>query len=309
MNSPITPGATGSTVIANPFGDRSRRAHRYLDHREGWGESLLRAGKPGSGVLRLHGDLKSLGIDLILVPLPTKIGVYPDYFLPRMKGILKVDQARLNYIAYLRGKGLTVIDLKPEMVKQRDDLQYGPIYSIMDHHWAARGCMIGAKAVAAEIKKRPWAKQLPKARMQERWVQYAPQRRGFYNRTLQRLQTTTLVMNGKSMIPELKKKFWMREITGGNPTPKGKILVIGNSQVLAAEKSFAKQLAFETGTYVDLVYKSARVTGALKNFIQKATRDPAWLRNKKAVVLICGGRAADAGPPRPLPLRQMAMVK
>jgi alginate O-acetyltransferase complex protein AlgJ len=124
------------------------------------------AGKnPLPALVEFKNYLAALGVDLLVVPVPSKPEVFPD----KLKGAA-VPPAKLpvlnpygrKFLLELTQAGVEVIDLLPVFLKARgkdaDETQL--LYQRQDTHWTDRGLRLAAATVAERIKRYPWYLEL-----------------------------------------------------------------------------------------------------------------------------------------------------
>jgi alginate O-acetyltransferase complex protein AlgJ len=104
---------------------------------------------------------RAQGIDLILVPVPTKPEVYPEKLVAQ-KELVPAD---LNVIPHLRRKLLEllnhdveVIDLYPVFMRARKESSE-LLYMTADTHWRERPQRLAAAEIAARLNRYPWVAQ------------------------------------------------------------------------------------------------------------------------------------------------------
>jgi SGNH hydrolase-like domain, acetyltransferase AlgX len=120
------------------------------------------AGKnPLPALVEFKNYLAGLGVDLLVVPVPSKPEVFPD----KLKGaaVLPAKLPVLNpygrkFLLELTQAGVEVVDLLPVFLKARgkdaDEAQL--LYQRQDTHWTDRGLRLAAATVAERIKRYPW---------------------------------------------------------------------------------------------------------------------------------------------------------
>jgi alginate O-acetyltransferase complex protein AlgJ len=120
------------------------------------------AGKnPFSAIVGFQRYLARLGVDFLLVPVPTKAEVYPDKLLaPKL---LEGKLPRLNpfgrkLLLELAEAGVEVIDLLPSYLAARveDARSEELLYQPQDTHWTDRGLRLAAERIAQRVKQYPW---------------------------------------------------------------------------------------------------------------------------------------------------------
>jgi hypothetical protein len=119
-------------------------------------------------IVEFRDFLRESGVDFLVVPVPTKVEVYPDKLL---SGKMPVDHLPVlnpygrKMLMELTQAGVEVVDLLPVFLKARTERQPGeePIYQPQDTHWTDRGLRLAAKIIAERIKKYPWYEDLEKS--------------------------------------------------------------------------------------------------------------------------------------------------
>ncbi len=116
-------------------------------------EDAPRHTDPFPAIVKFHEDLKALGIDLVLVPVPVKATICPERLAGRYDPSLgpPVNLSLKAFFRRLEEKGVAVVDLTPALweARQREDL-----FLPLDSHWTPRGMGLFASALAAELKRR-----------------------------------------------------------------------------------------------------------------------------------------------------------
>lgn len=118
---------------------------------------------PIEAILSFRDQLKSHGIELVVVFPPPAAAVFPDYATNIVWDIARdgrVDVFFLEFLKELRRHDVEAIDLLPEFVAQRfevgpDGRSY-PIYFRNDGHWSSNGGRIAAKRTAERLKAGNW---------------------------------------------------------------------------------------------------------------------------------------------------------
>jgi SGNH hydrolase-like domain, acetyltransferase AlgX len=145
-----------------------------------WGEAAAKVSKasrkkyadPLPAILEFHGQLKSVGVELLLVPVPPKAFVYPDKLSAKVKPTADGKPPRLDvhhqaFYKLLKTKGVEVLDLWPALAARRLDPK-GASYCKQDSHWSGKGCEISAKLIADRYRGRAWLKKLPKVKLEKK---------------------------------------------------------------------------------------------------------------------------------------------
>ena len=134
--------------------------------RDGWlfaSDELLRVSRISttaaatSAIADYAQQLRTKGIDLILVPVPPKVLVYPDMLTKGMKGLMKSKKpARLDSVLKeamdtLASKNVKVVDLLPSLIAHRDE-KGGTAFPRTSSTWSPYGIQIAMKEIAAAVR-------------------------------------------------------------------------------------------------------------------------------------------------------------
>lgn len=266
---------------------------RHLGVRRFWGPDAAaasRASKPGWAdplppIVDFAAQLRSRGVELLVVPVPAKAAVVPG----AVPGIdappgARVDVGDHAFLEVLRGEGLEVLDLLPALREAAP----GSVCRT-DTHWSGLGAEIAARAVAAHIAERGWLADEPREK-------FASERREItIDGDLRR-------MLADPAVPEepLTLRFVGRaardRIVPVAPDRDSPLLVLGDSHALvfqaggdlhARGAGLPDQLALELGFAVDLV--AVRGSGATPARISLARRADD-LAGKRVVVWVFAAR-------------------
>lgn len=262
---------------------------RTLSVGQFWGESASKVSRAQSPdacdplpvILDFKAQLDRAGITLIFVPVPGKAVVYPDKVKFTAGGLpTRCDLYHQEFYKLLASKGIKVLDLAPEFIKQREG---DPLFCKQDTHWSGRACSITAKMISNEIKNMSWMKNVPKRK---------------FELEKQNVQLTGDLWTylGDSNLPkETVPLTFVRERTSGGLVPveswrESPVLLLGDSHNLvfhagddmhAQGAGLADHLAAELGFPVDLV--AVRGSGATPSRLNLFRRKDN-LEGKKVVI-------------------------
>lgn len=127
---------------------------------------------PVPAITGLAAQLKARGIELIVLPVPTKVSTHPAMLLDGLPSPApRFDPAGRAFLAELDRQGVTAVDLLPALAA--GDPTYGRGHCQQDAHWTAWGTVAAAQRVAALVKDRPWLAEAKAGRpaTQAEWVQ------------------------------------------------------------------------------------------------------------------------------------------
>ncbi len=117
---------------------------------------LAKAGAEGADPLpvisKYNDELKALGVELLLVPVPCKAAIYPERLSDRIDP--KTVPTLGAFIAKLKSAGVEVLDLESVFKAGRLTHPDQQLYCATDSHWSPHACEIAARLVADKYKGR-----------------------------------------------------------------------------------------------------------------------------------------------------------
>ncbi len=164
----------------------AEKSDRFITVRDGWvtdvalenwltwnaakeGEATIPAldfkdpAHPFAAIVDLSRQLRSHGIDFLLVTFPTRPQLYPEFMLdlPSMDGFAGICPGTSKFVLALVDAGVDVLYLAPEFAAAR----YGEGGDVKDQlflrsnqHWSPRGAELAARRVAERMAQYPWFK-------------------------------------------------------------------------------------------------------------------------------------------------------
>jgi alginate O-acetyltransferase complex protein AlgJ len=244
--------------------------------------------KPLEAIADFHEQLKLLGVRLIIVPVPAKAAIHPEFLDSRLERGVSLSEG--GFFEALRAKGVEILDLVPEFADAKGE---GPLYCARDTHWNSTAIAITAQKLA---------------------------------KTLQGILPKSLAFDTREDTLEIqgdlggnKEKVKLRfvrppgETKRVEPDRASPVLVLGDSHVLvfhdggdmhAAGAGLPDQLAFELGAPVDVLgVRGSGATSARVSLARRARTDPNYLARKRVIIWCFGAREltqADAWKMVPL---------
>ena len=106
-------------------------------------------------------QLARRGIDLLIVPIPSRMSVYPEALAevevgPDFHGFAPgLDR----FHARLRARGVEVLDLLPRLAAERGSLAADTdeqVFLRVNGHWSPKGASLASQALAEYVRARPW---------------------------------------------------------------------------------------------------------------------------------------------------------
>ncbi len=112
---------------------------------------------PLTAITQFHEQLRSRGIQLMVVPMPGKPSVYGEMLTRRLNGVEQITSPTLTLIDRLRRAGIEVVDLFHLFGKHKGASPV-PLYLARDTHWSPAAVDLAAGAVAARLEELGWAR-------------------------------------------------------------------------------------------------------------------------------------------------------
>lgn len=272
---------------------------RFLSVGPFWGAAAAKVSKatrpefadPLPAIVDFHRQLKKMGIELLLVPVPPKSVVYADFLSSQAAPSsenppARIDKEAQRFYQLLRKEGIGVLDLTPLFLDNRFHRQGAP-FCKQDTHWSGNGCVLAARKIKEEIEGRPWLKAVPKKTYYSSW------------KPLTLSGDLWKALADKGVAPET---ISIRQVGEGSaaalssipPDQKSPIVLVGDSHNLvfhsgedmqARGAGLPDQLALELGFPVDLAgVRGSGATPARVNLLRRAQRDPNYWKGKKLVI-------------------------
>ena len=110
---------------------------------------------PFDAITLFRDQLRSRGIQLMVLPVPGKPSLYGEMLTTRLSGIGHVTSPTLTLISRLRRAGVEVVDLFELFGRHKSGSRH-PLYLARDTHWSAAAAELAASAVADRLEKLGW---------------------------------------------------------------------------------------------------------------------------------------------------------
>lgn len=111
---------------------------------------------PLTTIVDFRRQLAAHGIELLVVPLPGKATIYPDRLVAGLKPGPAFGAHTARFIAELRHRGVSVLDLTPHFLAARKAQPNTALYMAADTHWTGDGVKLAAALLATEVRKQAW---------------------------------------------------------------------------------------------------------------------------------------------------------
>lgn len=256
------------------------------------------AADPRPALLRLGADLELRGIELWLVPVPSKVMVHPEGFSPAAGDPEDLDNPSFAaLVGELEAAGIRVFDPLPVL---REAARQERVYFKTDSHWNPVGIDRTAAALAAALEAE--APLGPRDRDWRRRVQKIT-----YPGDLARM----LHLDKSPLFPAEPIELQMVTDARGRlwkPEASAEVLLLGDSfaNIFSPRAaSLPAQLAYHLGRGVDrLVMDGGGPLGTREQLDRESRQDPHRLATTKVVVLEFAARELAIGRWRVIPLRK-----
>jgi hypothetical protein len=248
-----------------------------------WGEAAAKVSKASSpdkadplpAIVDFNAQLKALGIELILAPVPCKALIYPEKLSGPAAG--RMDTVHQEFYQQLAAKGVKVLDLADAFAKEKAKAAAPVLYCKTDTHWSPYACELTAKLVKERLGSRAWLQAKP----------------GAFTTAAEKRTIVGDLTDGKG-----SEELPVRVVTGADGTATedkaSPIILLGDSHTLVFHAGqdlhgtgagLADQLAAEMGIAVDVIgVRGSGATPARVNLLRRAKADPAYLAGKKVVI-------------------------
>jgi alginate O-acetyltransferase complex protein AlgJ len=220
---------------------------------------------PIPAIVRFRDLLAKHGVDLLFVPVPDKVEVFPERAaiapggdgvpFARLAGQV-VNPFERKFLADLAAAGVETVDLLPAFLSERahDGAAKEPLYQAEDTHWTSRGLELAARLVGQRVERYPWYRSVAAHRIAYRTKDASFSRHG----------------DLCSRLPELEQARYTPETLIGHQVvsangalydddPESPIVLLGDSftgvyELMDCEHAgISAHLAKELGTPIDLV--------------------------------------------------------
>tara|TARA_B100001123_G_scaffold449314_1_gene614125 strand:- start:4737 stop:5822 length:1086 start_codon:yes stop_codon:yes gene_type:complete len=244
---------------------------------------------PLPAILDFKRQLDSMGVELLVVPVPPKIVIYPDQLtssLPVPLPVPRLDVAHQEFYRLLQSNGVSVLDLTDVFIRERFHPE-GPIYCRTDTHWSGVGCMIAGQVIASVIREKTWYQGLDTQPFIPRW----------YTTSIEGdLQTgfDSPASNREELRLRGIVNYGERDTISAISSADSPIVLVGDSHNLifhvggdmhASGSGLADQLAFELGIAVDVIgVRGSGATPARVNLLRRAQQNTNYWDKKRLVV-------------------------
>lgn len=235
---------------------------------------------PLEALKTLKTQLDELGIELVLMPVPAKAAIYPEYLPQKVAPDSPTGMQR--FLRELEKLDVTVIDLQSIYTGHK---AHTLLYCKTDTHWSPTGALIAADAVANLLKTRPWMKEAVLTDFK-----LGPEE--------------ALSFRGDLVEEPTRETLPFRRVQASETTPvfreDSPVLILGDSHTLVF--SVGGDMHAEGGGFPELLARALQLpverianrgsasTAPRLSLYRKAAANPQWLEGKRALIYVFTAR-------------------
>jgi hypothetical protein len=262
-----------------------------------WGEAAQRVSSvvdpslrdPLPAILEFHRQLAARGIELLVVPVPSKLAIYPELYLGLALGSSpeRLDEGLHRFLAILEQNDVLTLDLAPSFLAAREP-DPDSLYLPTDSHWSPRGVALAAESIVETLTSRTALARLG-------WQSREPR-----ISVLVGTSQGDIVSNLPRRHTEVETVHFRRVGDGGfvpllESRAEARLLLIGDSHLLvyaSEQSSLQDHLEGRLGESVDQLAVQAGGPTAAR---ERIARDAGRLRGKQVVIWILAARSFVSG--------------
>lgn len=272
---------------------------------------LTKANKEGTDPLpviaKYQAELKALGIELLVVPVPAKAAIYPEKLHDKVDA--RTVPGMAGFYAKLKAAGVNVLDLETVFKEERAKNPARQLYCATDSHWSPHACQLVAQLIADYCKAPPLS--IPAASTDLITLKEEPLE--FHGDLLSDAQKATLP---KESLPYVRAGVSNKDgtqVTTANSEPSSPVLVIGDShlQVFRKGGSMLSTLSglidhLQVGIACpveEITMQAGGADGPRVEIARTTSKNPDFWKNKKVVIWVFTVREFTQGKWRVIPAK------
>lgn len=273
----------------------------------------IEATDPLPVIAKYKDDLRALGVELLLVPIPAKAAIYPEKLSDKIDP--KTVPSMSAFFAKLKAAGVEVLDLESVFKAERLSHPEKQLYCATDSHWSPYAAQLTAKLVADKYK---GLKEISENSLAD-LIALPEETIEFYGDLIEAAQKASvpkeklpLQRAGKAVPPDYRNNDGTNVYTLEND-PNSAMLVIGDSHLqvfrrggnmITTQAGFIDHLQIDLPTAVEEITMQAGGADGPRVEVARATaKNPDFWTKKKVVVWIFTAREFTVGKWRVLPVK------
>ncbi len=246
-----------------------------------WGDTAAKVSKatlpknadPIPAIVDFNEQLKAMGIDLIVVPVPCKAFIYPE-MLDGTTAAQRLDTPHQQFFKILGEKGVKVLDLAEVFSSEKAKPNSPLLYCKTDSHWSPYACEVTAKKIKELVGSPAWLKS-----------------RAEPFKTTTETRTITGDLASEGVTEELTPVRTSAEAPGATMDKGSPIILLGDShtlvfhkQLLGTRAGLTDQLAVEFGIPIDDLGQMGSGTTPARKSLSDRFKNPDYRANKKLII-------------------------
>lgn len=257
-------------------------------------------GHPDNTVISAISDfdkyLNSLGIQLLVVPIPEKSLVRMDQILPAsdLEAGKNYSQATGRYISALTAAGVDVLDLRNQLIAEvaSESTHGDPVYCKTDSHYTSRTANLIAKWICEHVKK-----SMPQLIQKNNASPILGSKKeitiqgDLCQKTPESLQVVEVTSPTPSLTPNALPKDSAMVLMGDSHC----LVFSSGGDMLAKGAGLPDYLGVEFGTMPTLVAQRGGAKNSRIEFVRKSRKNKDFLGNVKLVVWCFAARELTQG--------------
>lgn len=271
---------------------------------------MTRVNKEGTDpvpvIAKYAAELKALGVELLLVPVPPKASIYPEKLSDKLDA--KSAPTQSAFFAKLKAVGVEVMDLEAMLKEARTKYPDKQLYCATDSHWSPFTAQLVAEMVAGRYKATPVVMENAMRDL----IALPEETLEFHGDLLTEAQKATLP---KEKLPMQRAGLAVppdgKSVTTLESDPQSPVLVLGDSHLqvfrkggnmLATQAGFVDHLQTLLPLAVEEITMQAGGADGPRVEVARATaKNPAYWAKKKVVIWVFTAREFTQGKWRIIP--------
>ena len=271
---------------------------------------MTKANKEGTDpvpvIAKYAGELKALGVELLLVPVPPKASIYPEKLSDKLDA--KSAPTMTAFFAKLKDAGVEVLDLEAVLKEERAKSPDKPLYCATDSHWSPYTAQLVAKLVADRYKANPAVVQNAMRDL----IALPEETLEFHGDLVTDAQKTSMP---KEKLPMQRAGLAVppdgKNVTTVESDPQSPVLVFGDSHLQVFRKG-GSMLAMQGG-FIDhlqtllplaveeITMQAGGADGPRVEIARATAKNPEFWSKKKIAIWVFTAREFTQGKWRPIP--------
>lgn len=271
---------------------------------------MTKANKEGTDpvpvMAKYAGELKALGVDLLVVPVPPKASIYPEKLSDKIDP--KSVPGMGAFLGKLKAAGVDVLDLETVFKEERAKHPDKQLYCATDSHWSPYAAQLVASLVADRFKTRKEVSENSLADL----IALPEETLEFHGDLLTDEQKATVP---KERLPMQRAGLAVppdgKNVTTVESDPQSPVLVFGDSHLqvfrkggnmLAMQGGFIDHLqVFLPAAVEEVTMQAGGADGPRVEIARATARNPAFWSKKKIAIWVFTAREFTQGKWRVIP--------